>query len=350
MAVLPLILPLARRSKASEGPAAGARGAKTSERPAAVAAARVGRAGALLGALGLGSSLLMIVRLVQTWRVTPAMTSHELSILGERLSYPAANLGAVVVVALAVLGLAVTARSIAGAVRELMSGGRLRRRLRAQEPRELDDVLVFVEERPRAFCAGLFRPRVYVSSGAIAVLDRLALDAVLAHERHHARRHDPLRLATGRVIAGALFFVPGIRDLVRRQCTLVELGADEAAMNAGPEQRSALARAMLTFAEHSDPADPAGVEPERVDHVLGDAHSWRFPLLVCLIAGSMLAALAAVGALAGLLASGSATLALPFLSRQPCVVMLAVVPALVVLIALALGRPAGITGRQGSRS
>jgi hypothetical protein len=240
----------------------------------------------------------------------------------------------------------VTARTVAGAARELVAGRRLRRRLVDHEPRELDDVRVIVEERPRAFCAGLFRPHVYVSTGAIAVLDELALSAVLAHERHHARRRDPLRLATGRVIAGALFFVPGIRDLVRRQCTLIELGADEAAINAGPEHRSALARAMLAFAERSDPAHPAGIEPERVDHLLGDAPSWGFPLLLWLLAGSVLASLAAVGALAGLLASGSATLALPFLSRQPCVVMLAVIPALVVLIALALGRHGAITDHR----
>ncbi len=35
------------------------------------------------------------------------------------------------------------------------------------------------------------------------------------------------------MIAGALFCVPGIRDLVRRQCSLVELGADESAMMLG---------------------------------------------------------------------------------------------------------------------
>jgi hypothetical protein len=292
--------------------------------------------------------LLGIVALVSTWRVTPDAGSHELSIFGDRVTYPAANLAAVVVVALAALGFAVAVRTAAAAARELLAGRRLQRRLRAHEPRELDDVLVIVEPRPRAFCAGLLRPRVYVSTGAIAQLDELALGAVLAHERHHARRRDPLRLAAARVIAGALFFVPGIRDLVRHQSTLVELGADESAMNAGPEHRSALARAMLTFAEQSDPGDPTGIAPERVEHVLGDARAWRFPVLLCLLAGSVLAALIGVGVLAGLLASGSSTLSLPFLSRQPCVVMLAVIPALVVLVALALGRDGPIRDQEGS--
>ena len=41
--------------------------------------------------------------------------------------------------------------------------------------------------RPEAFCAGLFRPRVYVTSGAVELLDDAGLDAVLAHERQHAQ-------------------------------------------------------------------------------------------------------------------------------------------------------------------
>jgi hypothetical protein len=326
-----------------------AAGRTLSRAPAALAAARVGRAGAVLGAIGLGSFLYVIFRLAQTWRVTPDATSHVVSILGEKLTYPAANLAAVVVVALAAVGLVVVARVVAGTWRELVADHRLRRRLVAHEPRELDGVLVITDERPRAFCAGLIRPRVYVSTGTIALLDEFALRAVLAHERHHARRHDPLRLATGRVIAGALCFVPGISDLVRRQSTLLELGADESAMSAGPEHRSALARAMVSFSERSEPGDPLGVEPERVDHVLGDAPSWRFPFVVCLVAGAALALLVAAGVLAGQVASGSSTLAPPLLSRQPCVVVLAAIPALVGLSALTLRRPGlAITDRQGS--
>ena len=95
--------------------------------PAAIAAARVGRAGALLGALGLGSSLFVIFRLLETWRITPGATSHQVSIIGAKLTYPAANLAAVIVVALALLGLAVTAMMVSGVLRELAADRRLRR-------------------------------------------------------------------------------------------------------------------------------------------------------------------------------------------------------------------------------
>jgi Zn-dependent protease with chaperone function len=316
--------------------------------PATVAAARVSGAGAVLAAAGLASSGFVIWRLIETWRVTPAAASRRISVLGQKLTYPAANLGAVIVVALALVGLAVIAMTVSGAARELAADRRLRRRLRAHEAQRHGDAAVIEDERPRAFCAGLLRPRVYVSTGALELLDDVALRAVLAHERAHVRRRDPLRVACGRVIAGALFYVPGLGELHRRQMALAELSADERAIADAPENRAALARAMLSFAERSRADDPTGLDPERVDHLLGEPPTWRFPLVLFGLAACVLGLLAAVGVLAGRIAAGSATLAPPFLSRQPCVVMLAMLPTLVVLIALALGRHGAITDPQGS--
>ena len=72
--------------------------------PATIAATRVARLGVLLGVLGVASSLFVIVRLLETWRVTTQTTSHRISIVGQALSYPVANLAAVVVVLLAAVG------------------------------------------------------------------------------------------------------------------------------------------------------------------------------------------------------------------------------------------------------
>lgn len=308
---------------------------------AGAAAARVGRAGTLLGGVGLVSSVFVVWRLLATWRVTPAAASHRVSILGRQLTYPGANLAAVIVVVLALVGLVVTALTAAGAGREVAADRRLRRWLDANQARRQDDVLVVEDERPRAFCAGLLRPRVYVSTGALALLDDAALDAVLVHERQHARRRDPLRLACGRVMAGALFYVPGLGELVRRQEVLAELSADEHAIDAAAGNRSALARAMLSFSEDSRPDDPTGIDPERIGHLLGDVATWRFPATLCLLALGVLGLPAAVGVLAGGVAAGSTTLALPFLSHQPCVVVLAAIPAVLGLVAVGLCRRAG---------
>jgi hypothetical protein len=306
--------------------------------PAALAAARVARAGALLATLGLGSSLFAVSRLIVAWRVTPATTSHEISIVGQKLSYPAANLAAVLVVALAALGLAVTAMSVAGAVREVIAARRFARSIRAGGPRTLGDAWIIPDERPRAFCAGLIKPRVYVSSGAVALLDEPALRAVLAHERHHARRRDPLRLAAGRVLARGLFFVPGLGELVRRQEALAELSADESAVAGESENRSALARAMLHFSDETGSDEVVGIDPARVDYLLGETPKWRFPALLCMAALALIGLLAAAGLLAGQLATGATSLAPPFLSTRPCVVVLAAIPSGLGLAALTLRR------------
>lgn len=306
------------------------------KQPAAAAAARVSRAGASVAALGAASSLFVVVRLIETWHVSPPPLSHRITVLGQPLSYPTANFAAVVVLVLALLGLTVMLTAIAGIAREIAGAMRLRRSLRAS--RRLREAFVIADDRPRAFCAGLLAPRVYVSTGAVALLDPHALETVLLHEHHHARRRDPLRLACGRAAARALFFIPGFSELVARGQALAEMSADEAAIDAGSGNRSALARAMLGFHDGSQPGDGVGIDPVRVDHVLGEAPDWRFPVLLCLVALAAIVLLAGVAALAGAAASGSASLAPPFLSSRPCVMVLAAVPGVLGLVGLRLRR------------
>jgi beta-lactamase regulating signal transducer with metallopeptidase domain len=301
-------------------------------------ARRVSAAQAVLGILAVACVAFVFVRLVERWRVTPSTTSHRIVILGQRLSYPAANVAAIVVLGLALVGAVVVSLALIGAARELTASRRLSRRLSVARPLPGTDALVVDGERPHAFCAGLLRPRVYVTSGAVDILDHQALEAVLGHERHHARRRDPLRLAIGRVMARALFFLPAMTHLTRRGEALAEIGADESAVAPGPELRSALARAMLSFTEFPAAGPGVGIDPERVDHLLGEPPRWRFPTLLVLTAVALVALLAAVAVLAGREAAGSASLAPPFLSAQPCVVVLALIPAALVLAGIAAVR------------
>jgi len=254
-------------------------------RGAAPAAVQTSRAGLLLGALGLASATFVLARLFETWRVSSTQASRHITVLGLRLGYPTANLGAIIVLALA--------------------------------------------------AAGLLRPRVYVTSGAVALLDPAALAAVLAHERHHARRRDPLRLAAGRVLERSLFYVPGLSAVLERAGALAELSADERAVDEALGNRAALASAMLEFA---DSGSGSGIDPERIDQLLAGPRDWAFPALMCMLAAGALALVTGVALLASRLASGSATPAPPFLSRQPCVLVLAGVPAAAALLALAWAR------------
>jgi beta-lactamase regulating signal transducer with metallopeptidase domain len=264
---------------------------------------------------------------LETWHVTPHAASHQISILGQKLSYPAANLGAVAVLILAIVGLVVVGAAALGASREVLAARRFSRRMATETSRLSNGALVFEDPRPRAFCAGLLRPHVYVSTGAVALLDEPALDAVLEHERHHADRRDPLRLASARVMARALFFLPGYQALVDRQRRLAELGADEHAMIAAPGSRSALARAMVAFSDSSNAGEETGIDLARVDHLLGETPAWRFPAAIFVLAALVIALIVAVVVLVGQTAFGAATLSPPFLSRQACVVVLALIPA-----------------------
>jgi hypothetical protein len=314
---------------------------------AATAAARLGRTGLAVGALGLASSVFVVGRLLETWRVEPAPAAHHISVLGLRLSYPTANLAAVVVLGLALLGLAVIARGARAAARELIAARRLQRVLGSAEWQSLGGALVIPGEQARAFCAGLLRPRVYVSSGAVALLDEAALHALLAHEWHHARRRDPLRMIVGRVIADALFFIPGLAELTRRHQVLSEAGADESVVDGVQVNRSTLARAMLSLAEDGDSGELIGLDPARVDYLLGEPPGWRFPTFLVFAALAALGAVVAASVLAGQLAAGSATLAPPFLSSQPCVLVLAMIPAAVAVAGLRL-RVTTPAGRRSS--
>lgn len=307
------------------------------QQPAAIAASRVFGANVLLGVLGFASAVFVITRLFESWRVTSEPASHVISVFGQRLSYPAANTGAIVVTVLAGLGLLMALAAAWAVARELVADRRFRRALAARSPVPLRGAWVITDDRPQAFCAGLLRPRVYFSSGALELLDAPALAAVLAHEQHHVRRHDPLRLACGRVLSAGLFFIPAHRRLVQRQHALAEISADEAAVLTAGGDRSALASAMLSFSQASS-ADAGGIDPERVDYLLGERAQWRFPVVLCLGVTAALSLLVAVAVLAVHAAAGSATLAPPFLSSQPCVAVLAMIPAAASLSGVAYAR------------
>lgn len=336
-----MVTPEAQTGQSTAPPAAATRPSANTPHhartPAATAAGRAFAASLLLGLLALASTIVVVARLVESWRVAPGPASHAISFLGQRLSYPTANGGAIVVTALAGLGLLMAAAAGWRAARELLAYRAFRRIIATRSPRALDGAWLIEDDRPLAFCAGLLRPRVYVSTAAIGLLHPPALGAVLAHERQHARRHDPLRLVCCRILVAALFFIPRVSRLAQRQQALAELGADEAAMLSRGGDGSALANAMLSLSRAGGTDAPA-IDPERVDHLLGERIRWCLPLTVCFGATVALSVLIALSLLAGQAAAGTATLAPPFLSGRPCVSVLAMIPAAGAVATWALGR------------
>ncbi len=253
----------------------------------------------------------------------------RLALAGRVFSYPTLNTAAALMLALAALG----AVTLIAAVRAIWRQGREYRRFlqRAEILGPLDGhpaVTVIAGSRPEAFCAGYLRPAVYVSEAALSVLSPTELDAVLAHEYHHRRARDPLRLALGRILAQAVFFVPVLRPLRDRYSDLAELRADRAAVGASGGRRSPLASALLTFDACSPPGS-GGVSPARVDSLLGEPDRWRvsYRLMIGSISVLVAAAILIWRTSAG--ASAHATFDVPLLTTTPCLSMLMLVPMIV---------------------
>lgn len=81
-------------------------------------------------------------------------------------------------------------------------------------------------ERPLAFTSGLIRPKVWLSTGVLALLADSELEAVLRHEAYHLKMRDPLKILLARGLSRVLFFVPVARDLFAAYSLNKEIAAD----------------------------------------------------------------------------------------------------------------------------
>ncbi len=248
------------------------------------------------------------------------------------------NAQSVLLLTLGSLGLAVVTLTTRSSFRQARAGRRFARRLEGLPGLPgIRGGFVLDDARPHAFCFGLLRPRVFVSRGALESLDRKELAAVIAHELHHARRRDPLRLFVARGLADGLFFMPVLRRLGDRCAALAELDADSAAVRTtgGPQ---ALASALLAFESHPGPM-AVGIAPERVDHLLGHRSGWELPTLMLI--GAIAAGVTLLAFTVRLAQSTShASVALPTLVTELCMLAMTIVP-------LAIGA-AGLLGSRAA--
>lgn len=224
------------------------------------------------------------------------------------------------------LGTAAGVRGIRSLRRQLRAQARFLRSLRPTEETQVGavDVTIVDDVRATAFCAGILRPRIYVSTAAIALLTPAELAAVLAHESHHRSRRDPLRILCARALADAFYFLPFLRRVSDRYAQLAELAADEAAAHVSG--RSVLASALLRFGERGGQAAPViGIAPERVEHLLGEPPRWQLPLAA--LSGSVAAAAALLGlALAAPAVIASESVSLATVIAESCMLAMVVAP------------------------
>jgi Zn-dependent protease with chaperone function len=165
---------------------------------------------------------------------------------------PAAPLA--LLMSLAGLGLAVGAVATAVAVAQTRRfNHRLRRGATTVPPRlarlagelGIADRITFLDWAPPAACCfGVRHAQIAITAGLVSQLDDAELVAVLAHERQHLRRHDPLRYLVLYALSTAAFMVPVAPALRRRQEARIELAADRAALEV--VSSGALAGALLS--------------------------------------------------------------------------------------------------------
>lgn len=279
----------------------------------------------LVGGAGAAAVVLALAAAAGTVALRPPPL-EELWAACRSVLLPDASVAGVLGLLLGTLAVTVLGLAAASATRQLRASRRFVSALRVIERRRLDGATVtFVDGvKPQAFCTGLLRPRIYLSSATLAVLDARELRAVLSHEAHHARRRDPLRVFLGKVIADSLFFLPAARRLDARHAALAELAADRAAVRTTGDP-APLASALLSF-EAADPA-VVGIAPERVDHLMGERTAWEVPIALLAWTAVVLAGIVAV-ALRIDAAAAAAELNLPLLLAQSCMVAMAVGPLL----------------------
>lgn len=124
-------------------------------------------------------------------------------------------------------------------------------------------VRVIEHDEPIGCVAGLVQPEVFVSRGLLSSASRASLDVVLAHERSHARRRDPLL----RWLAsfGLAFHLPGVARFVESALIAAqEATADrDAAATVGDPAR--VAEAIVELARIRLARAPRGAVSSFVD-------------------------------------------------------------------------------------
>jgi len=215
------------------------------ERPNTVLASLVGAAVALMLAIGSALAALGLSGVVALAATTIGAFTACVFFVTELDRVPLSAL-VLIVVALA---------SAAGFLRTLWLYRRERRLLGALPLEPLDvpalaqiaagagtAIYVTPAQRPAAFCFGLWRPRVVVTSGLLQRLDSAEQAAVVWHELEHARNREPLKCLLARTAANSFFWIPALRDLLDRFLLAKELVADQRALSVAGVQ--ALAGAL----------------------------------------------------------------------------------------------------------
>ena len=202
--------------------------------------------------------------------VLPLLTAH-LGLDGHKVG-DAATLLPGLAVMVSLLSVAIGVVRAARSIRRLLSRNAL-------GPGPSDSVIVPGPDVMLA-AAGLARPRVVVSAGALIELDDDELAAGLEHERGHIARRHRFLLVFAELCRGLGRFVPGARSASRQLAFHLERDADQWALRRSHD-RYALASVICKAAGQppagiaASPLSGAGA-PERLGQLMQDVPPPRY--------------------------------------------------------------------------
>jgi beta-lactamase regulating signal transducer with metallopeptidase domain len=119
-----------------------------------------------------------------------------------------------------------------------------------------DKVVVLREDKPFAYCFGVRTPKIYITTGLIALVNKKELEVILRHERYHLEHRDNLILLFATLLTSLFPFFPILKDFIRIYKTDRELLADEAAI-LGRNDKSSLSSVLKKLLQYESVVFPA---------------------------------------------------------------------------------------------
>ena len=90
-----------------------------------------------------------------------------------------------------------------------------------------DKIVIFKEQKLMAFCMGVLRPKIFISSEVLKRMTYHEVEAIILHERQHVIGKDNLVMLFLNLIKTAFFFFPVVTDFVNNLEIQREITADQ---------------------------------------------------------------------------------------------------------------------------
>jgi Zn-dependent protease with chaperone function len=154
----------------------------------------------------------------------------------------------------------------------------------------LENVTVFEDRLPLAFTGGFLKPRIFLSTELVDILDGKELRAVILHESYHKRSKDSLKGLGVSFISDFLFFLPVSKFLKKTYHLTSEITADAYSVNSQADPLD-LVGSLLKVQKLTGPAVSWFFDPtmERAEHLLGRPSRIPLPIKKALLTIILLA-------------------------------------------------------------